>query len=60
LNTLNQQISDAIADSGEAHIPTTTVKGATSLRACFLHYENCEDDVHHLISLVRRFGEKYQ
>jgi len=60
LNTLNQQISDAIADSGEAHIPTTTVKGATSLRACFLHYENCEDDVHHLISLVRRLGEKYQ
>ncbi len=58
LDALNQRISDAIVDSGEAHIPTTKVKGLISLRACFLHYENCEDDVHHLISLVRRFGEE--
>jgi hypothetical protein len=28
------------------------------LQACFLHYENCEDDVHHLIALVHQFGEK--
>lgn len=56
LNALNQQISDDIVESGEAHIPTTKVNGAVSLRACFLHYENCEDDVHHLVALVRRFG----
>jgi glutamate/tyrosine decarboxylase-like PLP-dependent enzyme len=60
LNALNKRISDDIVDSGEAHIPTTTVNGAVSLRACFLHYENCEDDVHHLITLVRQFGEKYE
>ncbi len=60
LNALNQQISDAITATGKAHIPTTTVKGAKSLRACFLHYENCEDDVHHLVALVRRLGEKSQ
>jgi glutamate/tyrosine decarboxylase-like PLP-dependent enzyme len=60
LNALNQQISDDIAESGEAHIPTTKVNGAVSLRACFLHYENCEDDVHHLIALIRRIGEKYE
>jgi glutamate/tyrosine decarboxylase-like PLP-dependent enzyme len=60
LDTLNQQISDAITASGEAHIPTTTVNGAKSLRACFLHYENCQDDVHHLVALVRQFGAKYQ
>ena len=58
LNALNQRISDNIVDSGEAHIPTTKINGAVSLRACFLHYENCEDDVHHLIALVRQFGEK--
>jgi glutamate/tyrosine decarboxylase-like PLP-dependent enzyme len=58
LNALNQRISDNIVDSGEAHIPTTKINGAASLRACFLHYENCEDDVHHLIALVRQYGEK--
>jgi glutamate/tyrosine decarboxylase-like PLP-dependent enzyme len=58
LNALNQRISDNIADSGEAHIPTTKISGAVSLRACFLHYENCEEDVHHLIALVRRFGDE--
>jgi len=58
LDALNQQISEDIEGSGEAHIPTTKVNGSTSLRACFLHYENCEDDVHHLIALVRQFGEK--
>ena len=49
--------SDAIAHSGEAHIPTTKVHGAVSLRACFLHYENREEDVHHLVALVRKFGD---
>jgi glutamate/tyrosine decarboxylase-like PLP-dependent enzyme len=58
LNALNQKISDDIVDSGEAHIPTTKVNGDVSLRACFLHYENCKDDVHHLIALVHQFGEK--
>jgi glutamate/tyrosine decarboxylase-like PLP-dependent enzyme len=58
LNSLTERISDDIVDSGEAHIPTTKINGAASLRACFLHYENCEDDVHHLIALVRKFGEK--
>ncbi|MCP4878360.1 MAG: hypothetical protein GY896_23145 [Gammaproteobacteria bacterium] len=58
LNALNQKISDDIVDSGEAHIPTTKINGVVSLRACFLHYENCEDDVHHLIALILQFGEK--
>ena len=58
LDDLNRQISDDIANSGEAHMPTTKINGAVSLRACFLHYENCEDDVHHLIALVRRFGQQ--
>jgi aromatic-L-amino-acid decarboxylase len=59
LDSLNQKISDDIVDNGEAHIPTTKVNGVVSLRACFLHYENCEDDVHHLIALVLHFGENY-
>ena len=58
LDDLNQRISDDIANSGQAHIPTTKVKGAVSLRACFLHYENREDDVHHLVALVRKFGQQ--
>jgi glutamate/tyrosine decarboxylase-like PLP-dependent enzyme len=58
LNALNQRISDDIEASGEAHIPTTRIHGAVSLRACFLHYENCEDDVHHLLALVQQFGEE--
>jgi glutamate/tyrosine decarboxylase-like PLP-dependent enzyme len=58
LGVLNQQISDDIAASGEAHIPTTKVNGAVSLRACFLNYENCEDDVHHLLAIVQQLGKK--
>jgi len=60
LDILNQQISDDITDSGEAHIPTTKVNGVRSLRACFLHYENCEDDVNHLITLVQKLGKKHE
>ncbi|MCP4769323.1 MAG: aminotransferase class V-fold PLP-dependent enzyme [Gammaproteobacteria bacterium] len=59
LDALNQKISDAIADGGEAHIPTTKVNGVVSLRACFLHYENCEDDVYHLVELVQNVGKQY-
>ncbi len=56
LDDLNQRISDAVSESGEAHIPTTRVKGQISLRACILHYDNNEDDVRHLVALVRRLG----
>ena len=56
LNALNERIADAISASGEAHIPTTKVHGKTALRICFLHYENDESDVEHLIGLTRRFG----
>ena len=56
LDNLNEKISDAISVSGEAHIPTTRIHRKTSLRACFLHYENDESDVEHLIGLVRRVG----
>ena len=56
LDLLNEKISEAISTSGEAHIPTTRVHDKTSLRVCFLHYENDESDVEHLIGLVRRIG----
>lgn len=56
LGALNERISQRIADSGEAHLPTTKVNGRTSLRACILHYENNEEDLAHLLELVRRFG----
>ncbi len=59
LDAVTRKISDDIAVSGEAHIPTTKVNGVVSLRACFLHYENCEDDVHHLVALVRQLGKKH-
>jgi len=32
------------------------VNGKTSLRACFLHYENDESDVEHLVQLISRLG----
>jgi aromatic-L-amino-acid decarboxylase len=57
VNALNQRISDDIEASGEARIPTTRIHGAVSLRACFLHDENCEDDVHHLLAWVQHMGE---
>jgi aromatic-L-amino-acid decarboxylase len=56
LDALNEQISEAISASGEAHMPTTRIHDKTSLRACFLHYENDASDVEHLIGLVRRVG----
>jgi glutamate/tyrosine decarboxylase-like PLP-dependent enzyme len=56
LDDLNARISEAVSESGEAHLPTSRVHGKTSLRACFLHYENDESDVEHLVTLVRRIG----
>ncbi len=56
LDALNEKISEAVSESGEAHLPTTRVRGKTSLRACFLHYENDEGDVEHLVQLVGRLG----
>lgn len=58
LDDLNERISKSISASGEAHIPTTRIHGKTSLRACFLHYENDESDVEHLIGLARRLGSE--
>jgi aromatic-L-amino-acid decarboxylase len=57
LDALNERISRAVSESGEAHLPTTRVRGRTSLRACFLHYENDEGDVDHLVRLVDRLGK---
>src|SRR5262245_55279456 len=57
LDDLNERISEAISASGEAHMPTTRIHGRTSLRACFLHYENDESDAEHLLALVRRLGK---
>lgn len=57
LDDLNERIAAEVSASGEAHLPTTRVKGATALRACFLHYENDEGDVEHLVELVRRLGD---
>ena len=56
LDALNEKISEAISASGAAHIPTTRIHDKTSMRVCFLHYENDESDVEHLIGLVRRLG----
>jgi glutamate/tyrosine decarboxylase-like PLP-dependent enzyme len=58
LDTLNSRISAAVSASGEAHLPTSRVRGRVSLRACFLHYENDEGDVDHLVQLVRRLGSE--
>jgi aromatic-L-amino-acid/L-tryptophan decarboxylase len=59
LDALNDRISKAVSESGEAHMPTTRVRGKTSLRACFLHYENDEGDVEHLVQLVSRLGAEH-
>ena len=59
LDALNDKISRAVSQSGEAHMPTTRVRGKTSLRACFLHYENDEGDVEHLLNLVSRLGAEH-
>ncbi len=56
LDALNERLSGAVSKSGEAHLPTTRVRGNTSLRACFLHYENDEGDVEHLMQLIGRLG----
>src|SRR6185295_1654675 len=56
LDALNEKISEAVSESGEAHLPTTRVRGRTSLRVCFLHYENGEGDVEHLVRLISRLG----
>jgi len=58
LDDLNARIADAVAGSGEAHMPSTKVMGRTALRACVLHHENDDDDMRHLIDLVRRVGSE--
>ena len=59
LDALNTRISEAVSESGEAHLPNSRVRGKTSLRACFLHYENDEGDVDHLVRLVKRLGSEH-
>jgi len=59
LDALNARISAAIRESGEAHLPTSRVNGRSSLRACFVHYENDEGDVDHLVALVSRLGSEH-
>ena len=59
LDALNARISAEVSESGEAHLPTSRVRGRTSLRACFLHYENDEGDVDHLVGLVKRLGSRH-
>lgn len=56
LDALNENIAGQIAESGEAHLPTTRVRGRVALRVCFLHYDNNKEDLDHLLELVRRFG----
>jgi glutamate/tyrosine decarboxylase-like PLP-dependent enzyme len=56
LDALTERISEHVSASGEAHLPTSRVRGRVSLRACFLHYENDEGDVDHLVRLVSRLG----
>ena len=58
LDALNDRIAAAVSASGEAHLPTTRVQGKTSLRVCFLHYDNDESDVDHLVALVQRLGRQ--
>jgi glutamate/tyrosine decarboxylase-like PLP-dependent enzyme len=55
-DAVNAALSDLIGASGEAHMPTTRVKGRTVLRACFLHYANDDDDVDDLVALIGRLG----
>jgi aromatic-L-amino-acid decarboxylase len=59
LDDLNARISAAISEGGEAHLPTSRVNGRTSLRACFLHYDNDEGDVDHLVALANRLGSEH-
>ena len=59
LDDLNDRISEAIGASGEAHLPTSRVRGRLSLRACFLHYDNDEGDVDHLVRLVQELGAEH-
>ncbi|MEM7173000.1 MAG: aminotransferase class V-fold PLP-dependent enzyme [Pseudomonadota bacterium] len=56
LDALNKRVSAEVSASGEAHLPTTRVSGQLALRACFLHYENSDEDARHLATLVRRLG----
>jgi aromatic-L-amino-acid decarboxylase len=53
---LQAAISTRISESGEAHMPTTRVNGRRCLRVCFMHYDNDECDIDHLIELVERVG----
>jgi selenocysteine lyase/cysteine desulfurase len=56
LDELQATISTRISESGEAHMPTTRVNGRRCLRVCFMHYDNDECDIDHLIELVERVG----
>ena len=58
LDRLNDAIAEEIERGGEAFMPTSKVRGRVSLRACIIHYENSDEDMHHLIDLVRRCAAK--
>ena len=59
LDHLNERISAAVLESGEAQVPTTKVRGRTGLRACIVHHENDEADAEHLVRLVEKLGTEF-
>lgn len=58
IDRLNEEISARIGRGGEAHLPTTKIGGRPALRVCFMHYENDQDDVGHILALVRNSAQQ--
>jgi len=56
LDELQSALSAQLTRDGEAHMPTSEVNGKRCLRACFMHYENTEQDIDHLLTLLETYG----
>jgi aromatic-L-amino-acid/L-tryptophan decarboxylase len=57
MNTLNQQIIDAMLQDGFAFLTSTTLKGQTALRLCTINPRTAEADLRATIQRLERFGK---
>ena len=58
LNRLNKQLLEVVQLGGNAFLSSTTINGASCLRACVINHRSTEQDIAFFVGHVQQTGEK--
>ncbi|MCE7982253.1 MAG: aminotransferase class V-fold PLP-dependent enzyme [Caldilinea sp. CFX5] len=58
LNQHNQRLAHQIQQDGRVYLASATVDGQACLRACFVNYRTQTADLHALVEVVQKLGER--